>query len=109
MRNVRIMRMLVMFDLPTGNASERKSYARFGKFLLNDGYTMEQFSVYTRVVLSRDSAETHLSHLKENLPEAGSVTALMLTEKQYESRKVLVSTRKPVVSQDLGTQMTLVF
>lgn len=41
---MRIMRMLVLFDLPTGSKKERKSYAEFRKFLIKDGYHMEQFS-----------------------------------------------------------------
>lgn len=103
---MRLMRMLVMFDLPNGNKSERQSYSRFRKFLLKDGYTMEQFSVYTRVLLTRDRAETHLARLKANLPEAGAVTVLMLTEKQYESRQVLVNTRRRGTT-DVGSQLTL--
>ena len=107
---MRIMRMLVLFDLPTGSKKERKSYANFRKFLVKDGYHMEQFSVYSRVLLSRDSAEAHLRRLKENLPKAGAVTVLTLTEKQYESREVLVDTRpKQGVCVDSGAQMTPVF
>ena len=71
---MRIKRLLVMFDLPTGSKRERKSYALFRKFLINDGYHMDQYSVYSRVLLSRDSAETHLQRLRANLPEAGEVT-----------------------------------
>ena len=32
------MRLMVLFDLPTGNKKERKSYAEFRKFLIHDGY-----------------------------------------------------------------------
>lgn len=107
---MRIMRMLVLFDLPTGSKKERKSYVDFRKFLVKDGYHMEQFSVYSRVLLSRDSAEAHLRRLKENLPRVGSVTVLTLTEKQYESREVLVDTRpKYGATIDPGAQMTLAF
>lgn len=107
---MRIMRMLVLFDLPTGSKKERKSYAEFRKFLIKDGYHMEQFSVYSRVLLSRDSAAAHLKRLKGNLPVAGAVTVLTLTEKQYEEREVLVDSR-PNASKanDLGPQLTLVF
>lgn len=103
------MRLLVMFDLPTGNKSERKSYAAFRKFLVDDGYQMEQFSIYSRVLLSRESLSTHLERLNANLPAAGSVFVLELTEKQYENRRILVSTyanKKPAI---LGSQMTLAF
>lgn len=107
---MRIMRMLVLFDLPTGNKKERRAYADFRKFLIKDGYHMEQFSVYSRVLLSRDSADAHLRRLKSNLPPAGAVTVLTLTEKQFEAREVLVETR-PATAQsvDPGAQMTLAF
>lgn len=106
---MRIMRLLVLFDLPTGNSSERKSYARFRKFLIEDGYTMEQYSVYSRVLLSRASTEAHLARLRKNLPEAGQVTALVLTEKQFEDREVLVNTSVHKDPQmDIGAQLTLV-
>lgn len=107
---MRIMRMLVLFDLPTGSKKERKSYAEFRKFLIKDGYHMEQFSVYSRVLLSRDSAEAHLKRLKANLPVAGAVTVLTLTEKQYEGREVLVDSRPSAgKSSDPGPQLTLAF
>lgn len=106
---MRIMRLLVLFDLPTGNASERRSYAQFRKFLIEDGYTMEQYSVYSRVLLSRDSAEAHLARLRANLPEAGQVTALEMTEKQFAAREVLVNTTiHENLPQDNGSQLTLV-
>lgn len=104
------MRILVMFDLPTGSASERKSYTGFRNFLINDGYIMEQYSVYSRVTLGRDNMKTHMDRLETNLPEAGSITVFQLTETQYEDRLILLG--KPVSKSsniDLGAQLTLVF
>ncbi len=107
---MRVMRMLVLFDLPTGNKSERKSYAEFRKFLLKDGYHMDQFSVYSRVVLTRESVDSHMRRLKANLPLAGAVTVITLTEKQYEDRAVLIDTRAASNGGcDLGAQLTLAF
>ncbi len=106
---MRIMRLLVLFDLPTGSKAERKSYAQFRKFLINDGYHMEQYSVYSRILLSRDSAVTHVERLRANLPAAGEVTVIELTEKQFESRKVLVNTLVRKDLPDVGPQLTLVF
>lgn len=106
---MRIMRMLVMFDLPTGNKAERKSYAEFRKFLIKDGYHMEQFSVYSRILLSRESVASHMTRLKANLPAAGAVTVLTLTEKQFEDREVLIDTRPPKKQIDVGDQLTLAF
>ena len=104
------MRLLVFFDLPTGNAEERKSYAAFRKFLLANGYRMEQFSVYTRIVLSREEAEMHKRLLRANLPLTGAVDVLIITEKQYATREVLVNTRPPKPRQeDIGGQLVLEF
>lgn len=99
-----------MFDLPTGSRAERRSYAAFRKFLIEDGYHMEQFSIYSRILLSRDSKETHLKRLKANMPGSGAVTVLTLTEKQYESRDILIQTRKNAANNlDPGPQLTLAF
>ena len=103
------MRLLVMFDLPTGSKKERKTYSEFRKFLVGDGYTMLQFSVYTRILLSRDGADAHLRRLRAHVPAAGSVTVLELTEKQYSCRTTLVDTRPGRQEADLGAQLTLTF
>ena len=98
-----------MFDLPTGSKAERKSYTEFRKFLIEDGYQMEQFSVYSRIVLSRESMKSHLDRLRANLPVSGIVTVMQLTEKQFESREILVNSKSSTILPDLGAQLTLVF
>lgn len=103
------MRLLVMFDLPTGSKAERKSYSRFRKFLIDDGYQMEQFSIYSRITLSRESTHSHLERLRANLPDTGEVTVLQLTEKQYASRQILISKQRDSNPIDIGAQMTLFF
>lgn len=55
---MRVMRLLVLFDLPTGSKAERRQYSEFRKFLIQDGYHMEQFSVYSRLLVTRESAAT---------------------------------------------------
>lgn len=34
----RYMRMLLMFDMPTETAKERKAYRQFRRFILSEGY-----------------------------------------------------------------------
>lgn len=105
---MRIMRLLVLFDLPTGSKAERRQYSDFRKFLISDGYHMEQFSVYSRLLVTRESAATHIARLKLNLPRAGEVTVIEMTEKQYENRLVLLSERNEPLEEQ-GAQLTLVF
>ena len=84
------MRMLVFFDLPMVTKAERKSYTQFRRFLLNDGYDMMQFSVYGRILNGADAEQKHTQRLTVNLPPAGSVRVLTVTEKQFASMKIMV-------------------
>ena len=89
---MRIMRLLVMFDLPTKTKSNKDAYTKFRRFLENDGYIREQNSIYSRNLLSRASAEAHAEQLRKNLPPSGHVVAMQFTEKQYVDREILVNT-----------------
>ncbi|MBL4593631.1 MAG: CRISPR-associated endonuclease Cas2 [Flavobacteriales bacterium] len=79
------MWLFVLFDLPTNTKKERKEAARFRKNLLKDGFTMMQYSVYTRHCASRESAEVHVKRIKLLLPDAGQVSIAQITDKQYGS------------------------
>ena len=41
----RLMRILVMFDLPVKTKAERRNATQFRNFLVGDGYHMVQYSV----------------------------------------------------------------
>lgn len=84
------MRMMVFFDLPMVTRSEKRAYTVFRRFLLNDGYDMIQFSVYGRILNGSDAEQKHLKRLMINLPPAGSVRVMTVTEKQYASMLLLV-------------------
>lgn len=86
----KIMRVVVLFDLPTSIKAERRAATQFRKFLLDDGFDMLQYSVYSRLCPNRDSAEKHILRIKRNAPDSGSVRALCLTEHQFATMHVLV-------------------
>lgn len=88
------MRLIVFFDLPVVKKEDRKAYSTFRRFLLNDGYVMIQFSVYSRIVNGTEGAIKHIKRLKNNLPSKGSVRYLQITEKQYAEMKFLVGSAK---------------
>lgn len=79
----RIMWVLVLFDLPTETKKEKKAYSDFRKKLINDGFTMFQFSIYLRHCPSRENAEVHIKRVKGCLPEHGQVGILCITDKQF--------------------------
>lgn len=67
---MRIMRLVVMFDLPTKTKADKDNYIKFKRFLDDDGYQREQNSVYSRNLLSRSSSEAHAEQLRKHLPPA---------------------------------------
>ena len=79
----RIMWLVVMFDLPTGSKAERKAYQAFHKFLLKDGFTQMQYSIYIRCCASPENMEAHLGRIQGRVPHEGEVRILELTDKQF--------------------------
>ena len=86
----RIMRLMIMFDLPVDTASERREYRQFRKRLINEGFLMIQYSIYERVCVSRKTAIFLENRIKSFLPTSGVVQSLMVTEKQYNDMHFLV-------------------
>ncbi|MDO4587875.1 MAG: CRISPR-associated endonuclease Cas2 [Planctomycetia bacterium] len=97
------MWLIVMFDLPTDTKAARKEYTNFRKFLLKDGFSQMQFSVYSRHVPSRENAEVHINRVKASLPPDGEVRILACTDKQFERMYIffgnLRKTSKPTPKQ----------
>lgn len=79
----RYMRMILMFDMPVDTADERKSYRKFRKFLLSEGFIMHQFSIYSKLLLNNTANTAMIGRLKENNPKKGNISLLTVTEKQF--------------------------
>lgn len=84
----RLMWMIVMFDLPVVTRENRKEYTRFRNYLLDCGFSMSQYSVYLRLVSSKERAERFERKIANQLPDAGRVQIVTITDKQYENIKV---------------------
>lgn len=79
----RNMWIMVLFDLPTETKKERRDAAKFRKELQEDGFTMFQFSIYTRFCQSQENADVHTKRVKRLLPEKGHVGIFAITDKQF--------------------------
>ena len=77
------MWIIVLFDLPTDTKVARKKYTRFRKYLLQDGFTMMQYSVYMRHSSSDENAQVHAKRVKCQLPDDGEVRIIKITDKQF--------------------------
>lgn len=75
--------IIVLFDLPTDSKLARKQYTTFRKHLLEDGYTMMQYSVYMRHCASDENAQVHAKRVKSFLPPDGEVRIVKITDKQF--------------------------
>lgn len=102
----RIMWILVHFDLPTDTKKDRKNYTLFRKKILEDGFTMFQFSMYIRHCSSRENADVHVRRVKSILPPEGHVGILTITDKQFGMMEIFRNTR-PSASPQPGNQLSL--
>lgn len=84
------MRVLVMFDLPTRTAKDRKEYTKFRRFLIKSGFLMLQESVYCKLAVNSAMGEAIVNNVRRNKPEAGTVQVLRITEKQYSKMEWIV-------------------
>ena len=103
----RFMRLIVMFDLPVITDKERKIATNFRKFLLDDGYIMMQFSVYSRICKNNDDLQKHINRLKIHSPKNGNIRMLQITEKQYSSIIMFAGSKE--VEEDISIDSLLVF
>jgi len=94
----RIMWVLVFFDIPVETKKQRKVATKFRKQLLEDGFTMFQFSIYLRHCPSRENAEVHIKRVKAFLPEAGQVGVLCITDKQFGQMELFQGKKEKAVS-----------
>lgn len=100
----RVMWTLVMYDLPTETKKDRKAAARFRKELMQDGFSMFQFSMYVRHSASSENADVHKRRVKGILPEHGKVGIIQITDKQFGQMEIFFGSKKqelPNVPQQL--------
>lgn len=79
----RSMWLFVYFDLPTETRKERKVAADFRKKLLKDGFSMFQYSIYSRFCPSLENTEVHIKRIRKNLPEYGNICLMKFTDRQF--------------------------
>lgn len=88
------MRVIIMFDLPTITAAERKEYSKFHKYLIKNGFLMMQESIYCKLAQNASAAELIVNNIRNNKPMSGLVQSMIITEKQYGKIEYIVGERK---------------
>jgi CRISPR-associated protein Cas2 len=77
------MWIFAMFDLPVTTKRKRKRYAQFRKLLIEQGFSMLQFSVYARYCASEEAAAPYQRQIKRELPPEGYIRLLLVTDRQF--------------------------
>jgi CRISPR-associated protein Cas2 len=105
MGGVKSMWVIVMFDLPTETKKNKRDYRRFVDFLLSDGFTLTQFSIYTRPCANWEAAQKHGDRVEAKLPPEGQVRMLTLTSRQMERMRIFYG-KSPGEPEQLPLQLT---
>jgi CRISPR-associated protein Cas2 len=83
LNSYRVLWILVFYDLPTETKKDRSIASKFRKDMLQDGFSMFQFSIYLRHCSSRENADVHIKRIKHILPPKGHVGMMTITDKQF--------------------------
>ncbi len=83
LNHYRIMWLFALFDLPVTTKKQRDMATRFRKHLLDLGFNMVQFSVYSRVCPGKEKVHTLINQVSRKLPQNGKVDLLTITDKQF--------------------------
>lgn len=97
---------LVMYDLPTETKKDKKLAAKFRKELMQDGFSMFQFSMYVRHSASSENADVHKNRVRKMLPEHGKVGILQITDKQFGQMEIFFG-KKAQDLPDIPQQLEL--
>ena len=95
--------LMAMFDLPVVLEEERKEATRFRKALLDDGFIMIQYSVYSRPCVSQERMMKYYERVKNYAPTTGDVRLLFFTDRQWNMSKLVC--RKPKELEKIPEQI----
>lgn len=85
----RYMRIILFFDLPSITLLDHKIYRRFIKDITKEGFFRLQESVYVKMAINQQSADSTMSSVKAFAPIEGNIMLLTVTEKQFSSLEIL--------------------
>ena len=86
------MRVIILLK-PTNKRGTKTAYTKFRNRLAENGFIMVAPELYMRVVASRKAAGRARNHVKEWLPETGTVVFMTMTERQWNKIEYLVGER----------------
>ncbi|MDY5133765.1 CRISPR-associated endonuclease Cas2 [Actinotignum urinale] len=74
---------LVMFDLPTETTQNKRDYRAFRNLLIDSGFLLTQYSVYTKYSPRGYLTQQSINFIKDSVPPQGEVCILHVTDRQW--------------------------
>ena len=90
MNEIKYMRLILFFDLPSKEDYEKKDYRLFHNSLIKNGYVMIQFSVYIKAINSFSKVQREIDKIRKEIPQSGNIRMLAITEKQYLNMAIIL-------------------
>lgn len=97
---------VVMFDLPTKTAAERRNHQEFRNMLLDNGFIFAQFSVYAKYSPSGVLSTREVNGIKSQVPPKGEIRILHVTDRQW-ANTVRFSNATEIPNSTEPTQLLL--
>lgn len=76
--------LIVLYDIPMLDTSNKKSYNKFKKMLKKKGFLMLQKSVYFRYIRNMSLSDNVIIEIKKNLSKNSIINFIKLTVIQFE-------------------------
>lgn len=102
----KIMRLLLLFDMPNLTDDEKRAYRQFRDAIIDDGFMMLQYSVYVRYCQNDSDALKHIERVKNKRPKYGNIRIIKVTENQYVSM-VMIQGEKTTQEQAISEEQLL--
>lgn len=80
----RTMWTIIMFDMPVKTEADRKRYTTFRKAMMQLGFEMFQFSIYTKFSPNNELSEFLARAVQSILPPRGKISILTVTGMQFK-------------------------
>lgn len=93
------MWIFALFDLPVTTDAHKREYVRFRKYLLSQGFSMLQFSVYARHCPTEESGEGIRRRVGQAVPPRGQVRLLLVTDRQFGKMEIYVGKKRQQVEE----------
>lgn len=90
MNEIKYMRLILFFDLPSKEDYEKRNYCLFHNALIKNGYIMMQFSVYIKATNSNSKIKREIEKIRKHIPKAGNIRIISITEKQYMNMEIIL-------------------